>query len=105
MGMIQDGLRKLPMATGTRAGEEGHGGCRVQQHLRMASMTRLASRLASLGSVRPSLTFFCGGISRRRPTGIGGVPVETGFEGLDPLEEAEELLLHTRRSLLPIFSR
>ena len=30
--------------------------------------------------------------------------MQTGFEGLDPLQEGEELLLHARWSLLPIFS-
>src|SRR5262245_24210408 len=71
----------------------------------MASMTRLATGLASLGSLRPSLMFFRGGIGRRRPTGIGGIPLHTGFEGLDPLQKGEELLPHARWGLLPIFSR
>jgi hypothetical protein len=57
------------------------------------------------GSLRPSLTFWHGGMGRRRPTGIGGVPVHTGFEGPDPLQEGEELLLHARWGLSPIFSR
>jgi hypothetical protein len=68
----------------------------------MARMTGLGSRLTALGSCRPSLALFRGCICRGRPTGVGRVPVETGFEGIKALQEAEELALHARRGLLPI---
>jgi hypothetical protein len=68
----------------------------------MARMTRLGSRLTALGSWRPSLALFRGCICRGWPTGVGGVPVDPGFEGVNALQEAEELVLHARRGLLPI---
>jgi hypothetical protein len=38
----------------------------------------------------------------RRSTGVGGVLVETGFEGLDTLQEGEEVMPHARGGLVPI---
>jgi hypothetical protein len=70
----------------------------------MARMARFASRLAVLGSWYPSCTFFGWGICGRRSTGVGGVLVETGFEGLDALQEGEEVMPHARGSLVPILS-
>jgi hypothetical protein len=35
---------------------------------------------------------------------VGGVLIKTGFEGLDTLQEGEEVMLHTRGGLLPILS-
>jgi hypothetical protein len=71
----------------------------------MTKMARFGPGLVTRGSWYPSLAFFRGGIGRRRTTGVGGIPMHTGFKGLDPLQEAEELLLHTHWSLLPILSR
>jgi hypothetical protein len=70
----------------------------------MARMARFGTRLAALGSLRPSCAFFRGGICGRRSTGVRGVLVETGFEGLDALEEREEVMPHARGGLLPILS-
>ena len=65
-----------------------------------------ACRQACVARQRASVVdVFSRGIGRRRPTGIGGVPVHTGFEGLDTLQEGEELLLHARWGLLPTCSR
>src|SRR5262245_62099718 len=71
----------------------------------MARMTGFGSRLTALGSWRPSLALFRGCIRRGGPTGVGGVPVDPGFEGVNALQEAEELVLHARRGLLPILCR
>jgi hypothetical protein len=70
----------------------------------MARMAKFGSGRAALGSWRPSGAFFRGGIGRRRSTGVGGVLVEPGFEGLDPLQEGEEVMPHARGSLVPILS-
>lgn len=67
-------------------------------------MAQLGSRLAALSSGRPSGAFFRGGIGGRRSTGVGGVLVKTGFEGLDALQEGEEVRPHARRGLVPIRS-
>jgi hypothetical protein len=78
--VIQDDRRKPPTAPGTRIGQERHGCGRLQQCLQMARMAKLGSRLASLSSSRPSLAFVRGCLCRGRPTGVGRVPMETGFE-------------------------
>jgi hypothetical protein len=70
----------------------------------MAGMARSGLRLAVLSLYCPSFAFFRGGICRRWSTGVGGVLVETGFEGLDPLQEGEEVMPHARGGLLPLLS-
>ena len=70
----------------------------------MARMVRFGPRLAALGSWHPSLELFREGIGGRRQTRIGRIPLQTGFEGLDPLQEGEDLVSHARRSLPSIFS-
>jgi len=104
MRMREGDLRKPMMATGAYIGQQRHRCGRLQEHLGMARMARFGSRLAALSSWRPSGAFFCGGIGGRRSTGVGGVLVETSFEGLDTLQEGEEVMPHARRGLLPIRS-
>jgi hypothetical protein len=70
----------------------------------MARMAGLGSRLAALDSWHPASALFRGGICGRRSTGVGGVLVATGFEGLDALQKGEEVLPHARGSLVPILS-
>ena len=105
MRMVQGGLRPSTMTTSTSIRKQRHRCGQLQECLVMARMAQLGSRLASLGSLRPSLAFFRGGIGRRRATGAGGVPVHTSFEGLDPLQEGKEGLLHARWGLVPILRR
>jgi hypothetical protein len=53
----------------------------------MAGVSWLGPWLAALGSVRPALAFFRGGIGRGWSTGVGGILVETRFEGIHALQE------------------
>jgi hypothetical protein len=84
MRVREGDIRALLRATGTRIGPQRHRCGRLQEHLGMA--------------------FLRGGICGRRSTGVGGVLVETGVEGLDALQEAEEGRSHARGGLLPILS-
>jgi len=69
-----------------------------------ARLAGLGARLAGLGSWHPSLALVRERIGGQRSTGVGGVLVETGVEGLDALQEGEEVMPHTRAGLMPILS-
>src|SRR5262249_38490545 len=90
--------------TDTRIGQQRYRGSRLQEHPVMARMARFGSRLAALGSLHPALALFREGIGCRRPTRIGRIPVQTGFKGLNLLQEGEDLVSHAYRRLPPILS-
>jgi len=103
MGMGWDQVGKARVPTGTRIRKKGNGRCRLQEHLAMARMARLGPGLAALGRFGPPLTFDRRCIGGRRAAGVGGVPMQVGFEGIDLLEEREELLPYACGGLIPIF--
>ena len=68
----------------------------------MTRMSGLASRLAVISRFRPPLALVRRGICGWRPTGVGGVLVQSDFKSLQTLAERAHHNPHTLWRLLPV---
>jgi hypothetical protein len=101
--------RQVPSLLSREKGEEKllptcvHG--HVAKSTQHVLMTGCAARLASLGSVHPSLALCHRRIGGRRPAGVGGVLVHVRFERCEAFEKSQDQQADTQGRLLPTCGR